>query len=95
MTRNIGQPGTLGHPSPSPFPPVSYILAFLTLRMPDMTTKTRATTKDRKPNDDEARFDAWLRDFDARMADLTLRQDALLRKLGIEPAQHPAERENV
>jgi hypothetical protein len=82
------------HLLPSPLPPVSY---FLTPepRMQDMTTRTRATTKTQTPKlDDEVRFEAWLSDFDARMADLTLRQDALLRKLGIEPAR-PAEREHA
>ena len=33
----------------------------------------------------DARFEVWLKDFDARMADLTSRQDTLMRKLGIEP----------
>jgi hypothetical protein len=36
--------------------------------MEDMTTRTRATTKTQTPKlDDEARFEAWLSDFDARM----------------------------
>ena len=33
-----------------------------------------------------ARFEAWLRDFDARHANLTIRLDALLRSLGVDPA---------
>jgi hypothetical protein len=33
----------------------------------------------------DARFEAWLKDFDLRMADLTLRQELLMRKLGVEP----------
>ena len=32
----------------------------------------------------------WLETFDARMADLTLRQGALLRDLGVEPIAHKA-----
>jgi hypothetical protein len=38
--------------------------------------------------DDTARFEAWLTDFDAKMAALTARQDALLRSLGVEPVRH-------
>jgi truncated hemoglobin YjbI len=54
-----------------------------------MATK-RPTTPDRAPRhakkpSDEARFEAWLRDFDARMAELTARQEVLLRDLGVEP----------
>ena len=48
-----------------------------------------------KSQDDEARFEAWIHDFDARMAELTVRQDRLLRKLGIEPASRPTERERA
>jgi hypothetical protein len=54
-----------------------------------MVIKTRTTTKEGPPKlDDAARFEAWLSDFDARMADLTARQDALLRSLGVEPVRH-------
>jgi hypothetical protein len=55
------------HLLPSPLPTVSYILT-PDRRMEDMTTRTRATTKTQTPKlDDEARFEAWLSDFDARM----------------------------
>jgi hypothetical protein len=54
-------------------------------------TKTGAAKQD----DDDARFEAWLSDFDARMADLTARQDTLLRKLGLEPVTRPAERQRA
>ena len=36
-----------------------------------------------------ARFEAWLRDFDARQADLTARLDAILYSLGVDPARVP------
>jgi hypothetical protein len=59
--------------------------------MPTMATKqaTRTTVRARqgKKDDDEARFEAWLRDFDVRHADLTTRLDALLRSLGVDPAR--------
>lgn len=51
-----------------------------------MAQRTRAVTTDRAPQLDEAaRFEAWLRDFDARHADLTVRLDAVLRSLGVDP----------
>jgi hypothetical protein len=56
-----------------------------------MATK-RATVTDRMPRHpskakDEARFEAWLKDFDARQADLTARLDAILHSLGVDPAK--------
>ena len=48
----------------------------------------RTAPRERAPkrdDDDDARFQAWLKDFDTRMADLTARQEALLRNLGVEP----------
>jgi hypothetical protein len=30
----------------------------------------------------------WFKDFDLRLADLTTRQNALLKSLGVEPAPH-------
>jgi hypothetical protein len=58
-----------------------------------MATK-RPTPPDRAPQpakkpSDEARFEAWLRDFDARQADLTARLDAILHSLGVDPARVP------
>jgi hypothetical protein len=59
-----------------------------------MATKPRTTTKQRSPElDDAARFEAWLHDFDTRHAELTVRLDALLRSLDINPAK--TERETV
>ena len=48
---------------------------------------TRRTARERAPkrDNDEARFETWLKDFDTRMADLTARQEALMRDLGVEP----------
>ena len=37
----------------------------------------------------------WLETFDARMADLALRQEALLRDLGVEPVAHRAVPQSV
>ena len=56
-----------------------------------MATK-RATSSEGAPRQaeklgDEARFEAWLTDFDARHAALTMRLDALLRSLGVDPAR--------
>ena len=49
-------------------------------------------TQERAPkrDNDEARFEAWLKDFETRMADLTARQEALLRDLGVEPQKDRA-----
>jgi len=38
---------------------------------------------------------AWLERFNARMADLTLRQEALLRDLGVEPVARKATPESL
>ena len=56
-----------------------------------MATK-RTNTPDRTPGQrkkpsDEARFEAWLQNFDARQADLTARLDAILHSLGVDPAK--------
>ena len=50
-----------------------------------MTAGAGVTRKSRADSDDYDRFQAWLEDFDARMAALTERQNALLRSLGVEP----------
>lgn len=61
----------------------------------------RATSTDRvsrhsKATDEQARFDAWLSDFDARLADLRARQEEFLRSLGIEPVRsRKSERESA
>ena len=74
------------------------MLGTIVLRTPAMATK-RATTIDRAPRQakktgEEARFEAWLDDFDARQADLAARLDALLHSLGIDPAR-ASERETA
>jgi len=43
---------------------------------------------------EEARFEAWLKDFDARQARLASKLDALLLSLGIEP-ESPSGRESI
>jgi hypothetical protein len=50
------------------------------------TTPDKAPRQAKKPSD-EARFEEWLRDFDARQADLTARLDAILHSLGVDPAK--------
>jgi len=56
----------------------------------DMATR-RTATRERalKRDEDEARFEAWLKDFDTRQADLTARLDAILHSLGVDPAKVP------
>ena len=57
-------------------------------RTPDMATR-RTAPRERAPkrDEDEARFEAWLKDFDTRQADLTARLDAILHSLGVDPAK--------
>jgi hypothetical protein len=43
---------------------------------------------------EEARFEAWLKDFDARQAALTIKLDALLLSLGVEP-ENTTERQSA
>ena len=71
-------------------PPVPICLAPSARRTPDMATR-RTATKERAPkrDEDEARFEAWLKDFDTRQADLTARLDAILHSLGVDPAKVP------
>jgi hypothetical protein len=55
-----------------------------------MAIKMRAFTKKQAPkadDDEKVRFAAWLSDFDAKQADLTVKLDALLHSLGVEPAR--------
>jgi hypothetical protein len=49
----------------------------------------RTTPRERAPEreEDEACFEAWLRDFDVRQADLTARLDGILHSLGVDPAK--------
>ncbi len=54
------------------------------------TTRRKASTDvaTRRPHPgatEQGRLEAWFKDFDARMAALTKRQEDLLRSLGIEP----------
>lgn len=71
-------------------PLVPICLARSAGRTPDMATRTTAP-RERAPkrDEDEARFEAWLKDFDTRQADLTARLDAILHSLGVDPAKVP------
>ena len=71
-------------------PPVPICLAPSARRTPDMATR-RTAPRERAPkrDEDEARFEAWLKDFDTRQADLTARLDAILHSLGVDPAKVP------
>jgi hypothetical protein len=51
--------------------------------MPNRRVITKAKTT--IPPTDESRLEAWLDDFDGRLAALTERQDAFLRALGVHP----------
>nr|WP_294553342.1 hypothetical protein [uncultured Rhodopila sp.] len=67
-----------------------------------MATKARRTAKKAPAGQDTGDFrtsaeayrhiENWFKDFDARMADLTARQDALLYSLGLEPTRHRRDR---
>jgi hypothetical protein len=52
-------------------------------------TKEKAPVKraTRSPISDERRLEQWFVQFDAKLADLSARQDALLRSLGVEPVR--------
>jgi hypothetical protein len=51
-----------------------------------MSTKTaRRSSATEKQENEEARFAAWLADFDARHAEVAARLDAVLYSLGVEP----------
>ncbi|MGE0225357.1 MAG: hypothetical protein AB7S57_18955 [Acetobacteraceae bacterium] len=55
--------------------------------MPSGTAGTANGSRASRPESEEARFEAWLRDFDARHVELTMRLDAVLRSLGDDPAK--------
>jgi hypothetical protein len=44
---------------------------------------------------DEMRLEQWFVQFDAKLADLSVRQDALLRSLGVEPVRSAPISESV
>jgi hypothetical protein len=54
-----------------------------------MAKKPLTNTRGRPPkrDEDEVRFEAWLRDFDSRHADLKAKIDALLYSLGVDPTR--------
>jgi hypothetical protein len=52
-----------------------------------MGTKAARAPARTKEQSEEARFEQWLRDFDARQADLSARLDAVLHSLGVDPAR--------
>jgi hypothetical protein len=53
------------------------------------TSQTRPSTSEKAP-DDNARFEAWLKDFDVRQAQLSAQLDAVLYSLGVKPEREPA-----
>jgi hypothetical protein len=53
------------------------------------TRQTRTSTSEKAP-DDNARFEAWLKDFDVRQAQLSAQLDAVLYSLGVKPEREPA-----
>ena len=59
------------------------------------TRRTAPRERAPKRDGDDARFQAWLKNFDTRMADLTARQEALLRDLGVEPQRTESAHESV
>ena len=67
-----------------------------------MATK-RAVTKETTPVkraarsliSDERRLEQWFVQFDAKLAVLSARQDALLRSLGVEPVRSASTSESV
>jgi hypothetical protein len=92
-----------------PFDVSSHVLwiAFL-LRISAMATRSAPPAKHRTPETgkrhtrvkpavivDTNTLLQWLETFDARMMDLALRQQILLRDLGIEPVSHKAAPESL
>jgi hypothetical protein len=60
--------------------------------MPDDIALSIAETSTQDCDDarfqgDQAKFDAWLRDFDARHARVAARLDEVLRSLGVDPVR--------
>jgi hypothetical protein len=51
----------------------------------DASARKERMAKGKSIRTANARFEVCLKDFDARMADLTSRQNTLMRKVGIEP----------
>jgi hypothetical protein len=49
----------------------------------------------RTPVSDERQLEQWFVQFDAKLADLSARQDALLRSLGVEPVRSSRSAESV
>jgi hypothetical protein len=50
-------------------------------------TKEKPQTKRVTRVSDEQRLEQWFVQFDAKLADLSVRQDSLLRSLGVEPVR--------
>jgi hypothetical protein len=63
-----------------------------------MATKqavTKEKVKRATRSTDERRLEQWFVQFDAKLADLSARQDALLRSLGVEPVRTASTSESV
>jgi hypothetical protein len=52
------------------------------------TKKARRSSAAKEREDEDARFAAWLEDFDTRHRELVARLDALLYSLGVDPMKH-------
>ncbi len=53
-----------------------------------MASKTvRSSARPNPEESEEAKFAAWLKDFDARYAEMAARLDALLYSFGIDPVR--------
>jgi hypothetical protein len=55
----------------------------------------KRATKEKAEASDELRLEQWFVQFDAKLADLSARQDALLRSLGVEPVRNAPTPESV
>lgn len=49
---------------------------------------TAKTARSKPEESEEAKFAAWLKDFDARHAEMAARLDALLHSFGIDPVRN-------
>jgi hypothetical protein len=58
-------------------------------------TKEKPQTKRIPRVSDQMRLEQWFVQFDAKLADLSGRQDALLRSLGVEPVRSAPISESV
>jgi hypothetical protein len=58
-------------------------------------TKEKPQAKRGTSVSDEKRLEQWFVQFDAKLADLSVRQDALLKSLGVEPVRSSSTSDTV